>query len=90
MQEKIKVLILKTKEEMAKLSQKIVQSPERVREDQDNMKQQLVCMKGGLEKKWELLEELRQRLENVTQGTASLDKVLKLLTELQTDMDKEK
>jgi hypothetical protein len=83
-------LILKTKEEMDKLSQKIVQSPERVREDQDNMKQQLVNMKCGMEKKWELLEEMRQRLETVVQGTTTVDKVLKLLLELETDLVKEK
>lgn len=87
--EKIKVLILKTKEEMDKLSQKIVQSPERVREDQENMKQQLVNMKCGMEKKWELLEEMRQRLETVVQGTTTVDKVLKLLLELETDLVKE-
>jgi len=81
---------LKTKEEMDKLSQKIVQSPERVREDQDNMKQQLVNMKCGMEKKWELLEEMRQRLETVVQGTTTVDKVLKLLLELETDLVKEK
>jgi len=81
---------LKTKEEMDKLSQKIVQSPERVREDQDNMKQQLVNMKCGMEKKWELLEEMRQRLETVVQGTTTVDKVLKLLLELETDLLKEK
>lgn len=81
---------MKTKEEMDKLSQKIVQSPERVREDQDNMKQQLVNMKCGMEKKWELLEEMRQRLETVVQGTTTVDKVLKLLLELETDLVKEK
>ena len=81
---------MKTKEEMDKLSQKIVQSPERVREDQDNMKQQLVNMKCGMEKKWELLEEMRQRLETVVQGTTTVDKVLKLLLELETDLLKEK
>ena len=75
---------------MDKLSQKIVQSPERVREDQDNMKQQLVNMKCGMEKKWELLEEMRQRLETVVQGTTTVDKVLKLLLELETDLVKEK
>lgn len=87
--EKIRVLILKTKEEMDKLSQKIVQSPERVREDQENMKHQLVNMKSGMDKKWELLEEMRQRLETVIQGTATVDKVLKLLTELQADIEME-
>ena len=81
---------MKTKEEMDKLSQKIVQSPERVREDQENMKQQLVNMKCGMEKKWELLEEMRQRLETVVQGTTTVDKVLKLLLELETDLVKEK
>jgi hypothetical protein len=54
------------------------------------MKQQLVNMKCGMEKKWELLEEMRQRLETVVQGTTTVDKVLKLLLELETDLVKEK
>lgn len=87
--EKIRVMTLKTKEEMDRLSQKIVQSPERVREGQENMKQQLVNMKCGMDKKWESLEEMRQRLETVIQGTTTVDKMLKLLTDLKNDKDKE-
>lgn len=83
-------MILKTKEEIEKLSLKIVQSPERVKEDQENMKQKVVNMKCGLDQKWILLEEMQQRLETVIQGTATMDKVLKLLMELQTNIDNEK
>jgi hypothetical protein len=36
------------------------------------------------------LEEMRQRLETVVQGTTTVDKVLKLLLELETDLVKEK
>lgn len=53
------------------------------------MKQQLVNMKCGMDKKWESLEEMRQRLETVIQGTTTVDKMLKLLTDLKNDKDKE-
>ncbi|VDI53478.1 kinetochore protein Nuf2 [Mytilus galloprovincialis] len=86
--EKIRVMTLKTKEEMDRLSQKIVQSPERVREGQENMKQQLVNMKCGMDKKWESLQEMEQRLETVIQGTTKVDQMLKLLTDLKNDKDK--
>lgn len=81
-------MTLKTKEEMDRLSQKIVQSPERVREGQENMKQQLVNMKCGMDKKWESLQEMEQRLETVIQGTTKVDQMLKLLTDLKNDKDK--
>lgn len=86
----MKVAISKAKGEIEKLSLKIVQSPQKVKKEQEDMKQRLVSMKMTLENKQERLSELQKMKQNIMRSEIDAEKALKLLMSIQCDVDKEK
>lgn len=87
--DQMKVTILKAKEDADRLSMKIVQSPERVRHEQDNMKSQLESLKDGLERKRHRLTELQTQRGNVLKWAGNAEKGLQLLESVQGSINKE-
>ncbi|MEW8547024.1 MAG: hypothetical protein AB2693_26210 [Candidatus Thiodiazotropha sp.] len=86
----MKLTILKAREDADRLSMKIVQSPERVRHEQENMKGQLESLKDGLERKRHRLTELQTQRGNVLKWAGNAEKGLQLLESVQGSINKEK
>lgn len=86
-QDKIKLAITQAEEKGQKLSQKIVQSPEKVREEQESMKQHLMELHGSLERKRQQLDNKRQQVEKFKVSIANSEKAIKLLHGIKVDMD---
>lgn len=85
--DKIKLAITQAEEKGQKLSQKIVQSPEKVREEQESMKQHLMELHGSLERKRQQLDKKRQQVEKFKVSIANSEKAIKLLHGIKVDMD---
>ena len=89
-QDHIKLTLLKVREEEERLAMKIVQSPERVRHEQENFEHQLMALKEGLEMKRLRLSELKTQQENVSKRSSDAEKGLQLLEAIQRSHNKEK
>ncbi|XP_061192033.1 uncharacterized protein LOC133200233 [Saccostrea echinata] len=85
--DKVKLAITQAEEEGQKLSQKIVQSPEKVMEEQDMMKVHLVELRGNLERKRQQLEAKRQQVEEFKVSISNNEKATKLLHNIKVDVD---
>ena len=78
------------REEEERLATKIVQSPDRVRHQQENMEHQLMALKEGLEMKRLRLSELKTQQENVRKRSNDAEKGHQLLEAIQRSHNKEK
>ncbi|XP_048762564.1 kinetochore protein Nuf2-like isoform X2 [Ostrea edulis] len=85
--DKIKLAISQCEEEGQKLSQKIVQSPEKVKVEQEMMKQHLLELRGSLEKKRQQLEAKGQQVEEFKVSIANSERATKLIHTIKVDMD---
>lgn len=87
--DQLKCAILKSKEDGEKLSQKIVQSPEKVRAEQEHLKEQLCCLKDELERKRHRLSELQEQRKREKQAGLDGEKGLQILEAIQASINKE-
>ncbi|XP_078318701.1 uncharacterized protein LOC111120939 isoform X1 [Crassostrea virginica] len=85
--DKIKLAITQAEERGQKLSQKIVQSPEKVREEMETMKLHLMELRGSLERKRQQLETKRQQVEEFKLSITNSEKAIKMLQAIRVDMD---
>ncbi|XP_062593416.1 uncharacterized protein LOC134254900 [Saccostrea cucullata] len=85
--DKVKLAITQAEEEGQRLSQKIVQSPEKVMEEQDMMKVHLGELRGNLERKRQQLEAKRQQVEEFKVAISNNEKATKLLHNIKVDVD---
>ena len=81
---------MKSKEDSERLSTKIVQSPDRVRHEQEDMERQLRLLKEGLERKRHRLTEIQNQRENIRKSASDSEKGLQLLEAIQGSINKEK
>lgn len=88
--DQVKVALCQAKERGEKLSNKIVQSPDRVRVEQETMKQTLASLKIQLEQKRERLAEYKKKMEALKQGMGNSEKALKMLKEIHKEVDCER
>ncbi|XP_046573025.1 kinetochore protein Nuf2-like [Haliotis rubra] len=88
-QDQLKLAILTSQQEGEKLSQKIVQSPERVKQEQERMEQKLAGLKMTLDEKRTRGATLRAEHKKVKELEACALKALKLLQSIKQDVDKE-
>ena len=86
----MKLTILKTIEDGERLSTKIVQSPERVRHEQDDMERHLRQLIEGLERKRHRLSVMQNQFEVKRKSASDAEKGNQLLEAIQGSINKEK
>ncbi|XP_041362697.1 kinetochore protein Nuf2-like isoform X2 [Gigantopelta aegis] len=89
LKDQIKVDILTAEKENEKLSQKIVQSPERLRQELERMEYTVSSLRTALVDKQQHLSHLCSQREKMQQTEACAEKGLKLLQAVQDDINKE-
>ena len=82
--------ICKSREEMEKLSQMIVQSPEKLKKEQERMRYQLTQQRELNEQKAEKMDSMRVKLEKLRQHETNVDTAVKMIGAIHEDVDKEK
>ena len=87
-QDQLKVNILAAQAEGEKLSQRIVQSPERVKAEQDRAKNRIMALKSTEEEKQRRLGELQRQKEAVITQQQNADKAVRLLRDISNDSDR--
>ena len=88
LQDQLKVNILSAQAEGEKLSQRIVQSPERVKAEQDRAKNRIMALKSMEEEKHRRLGELQRQKEAVITQQQNAEKAVRLLRDISNDSDR--
>jgi len=87
--ESIKQRIKETQQESDKLSQKIVHSPDRFKQEQDRLKKRITDMKDDLSRKDKVLSENRKLLELTKRKEMAAEKAVKITMEAQESREAE-
>ncbi|KAK7112661.1 hypothetical protein V1264_012082 [Littorina saxatilis] len=86
--DQVKVNILTAQAEGEKLSLRIVQSPERVKAEQERAKNRIMSLKATEEEKQRRLGELQRKKESVGSQERDAEKAVKLLRDISNDSDR--
>lgn len=89
-QEQLKQTIVKHREENDKLSRQIVQSPERMKAEQERMKRQLTSLHQNKEIRVKYLVDLREQEPRRQHVDRDAEHLLRLLTDINSDKEKER
>ncbi|XP_076457415.1 uncharacterized protein LOC143291429 isoform X2 [Babylonia areolata] len=86
--DQIKVNILGTKEEGDKLSQRIIQSPERLKAEQERAKNRIMELKVTVQDKHRRLDEVQRQKEQITNQQKGAEIIVRMLRDMSNDSDR--
>jgi len=88
LQDQVKVNILMAQAEGEKLSLRIVQSPERVKAEQDRAKNRIMALKSTQDEKQRRLGELQRQKDGLVAQQQNVDKAVRHMRDISNDSDR--
>ena len=89
-QDQLRVLKTKSSSEIEQLSKKIIQSPERVKADEQKSKENLEILKMRLDQKRQSLMEKQKQFESIDDAADNVEKAIKMLKDIEVNIEREK